>query len=47
MEIIRTPIEDLLIFRPRPVRDEHGYFSRTLDIQVLADAGIDPASFKQ
>lgn len=28
MEIIRTPIEDLLIFRPRPVRDEHGYFSR-------------------
>ena len=24
-----------------------GYFSRTLDIQILADAGIDPASFKQ
>ena len=41
------PIEDLIIFRPTPIRDERGYFSRTLDIQILADAGIDPASFKQ
>jgi len=47
MEIFRTPIEDLIIFRPTPIRDERGYFSRTLDIQILADAGIDPASFKQ
>ena len=47
MEIIRTPIEDLIIFRPTPIRDERGYFSRTLDVQILADAGIDPASFKQ
>ena len=46
MEIIRTPIEDLIIFRPTN-RDERGYFSRTLDVQILADAGIDPASFKQ
>ena len=47
MEIIRTEIEDLIIFRPTPIRDERGYFSRTLDVQILADAGIDPASFKQ
>jgi dTDP-4-dehydrorhamnose 3,5-epimerase len=47
MEIIRTPIEDLIIFRPSPIRDERGYFSRTFDVQILADAGIDPASFKQ
>ena len=47
MEIIRTPIEDLIIFRPTPIWDERGYFSRTLDVQILADAGIDPASFKQ
>jgi dTDP-4-dehydrorhamnose 3,5-epimerase len=47
MEIIQTPIEDLIIFRPTPIRDERGYFSRTLDVQILAAAGIDPASFKQ
>jgi dTDP-4-dehydrorhamnose 3,5-epimerase len=47
MEIIQTPIEDLIILRPTPVRDERGYFSRTLDVQVLAEAGIDPTSFKQ
>jgi dTDP-4-dehydrorhamnose 3,5-epimerase len=47
MEIIRTPIEDLIIFRPTPIRDERGYFSRTLDVQILAEAGIDPTSFKQ
>jgi dTDP-4-dehydrorhamnose 3,5-epimerase len=47
MEIIRTPIEDLVIFRPTPIRDERGYFSRTLDVQILAEAGIDPTSFKQ
>jgi dTDP-4-dehydrorhamnose 3,5-epimerase len=47
MEIIRTPIEDLLIFRPTPIRDERGYFSRTLDVQILAEAGIDPTDFKQ
>jgi dTDP-4-dehydrorhamnose 3,5-epimerase len=47
MEIIQTSIEDLIIFRPTPIRDERGYFSRTLDVQLLAEAGIDPASFKQ
>jgi len=47
MEIILTPIEDLTIFRPTPIRDERGYFSRTLDVQILAEAGIDPTSFKQ
>jgi dTDP-4-dehydrorhamnose 3,5-epimerase len=47
MEIIRTPIENLIILRPTPIRDERGYFSRTLDVQTLAEAGIDPTSFKQ
>ena len=47
MEIMRTSIEDLIIFRPTPIRDERGYFSRTLDVRILADAGIDPASFQQ
>jgi dTDP-4-dehydrorhamnose 3,5-epimerase len=41
MEIIRTLIEELVVFRPTPIRDERGYFSRTLDVNVLAEAGID------
>jgi dTDP-4-dehydrorhamnose 3,5-epimerase len=47
MEIIRTPIENLILFQPTPIRDERGYFSRTLDVQILAEAGVDPTSFKQ
>jgi dTDP-4-dehydrorhamnose 3,5-epimerase len=47
VEIITTPIEGLVLFRPTPIRDERGYFSRTLDVQTLVEAGIDPASFKQ
>jgi dTDP-4-dehydrorhamnose 3,5-epimerase len=42
MEIIRTPIEDLIIFRPTAMRDERGYFVRTLDVRILAEVGIDP-----
>lgn len=47
MEIIRTPIQGLIVFRPTPIRDERGYFSRTLDVKILAAAGIDSSSFKQ
>jgi dTDP-4-dehydrorhamnose 3,5-epimerase len=47
MEIIRTPIEDLIIFRPTAMRDERGYFVRTLDVRILAEVGIDPTDFKQ
>jgi dTDP-4-dehydrorhamnose 3,5-epimerase-like enzyme len=47
MEIIGTPSEDLIIFRPTPIRNERGCISRTLDVQILAEAGIDPGGFKQ
>lgn len=47
MEIIKTSIPDLIVFQPTPHRDERGYFSRTFDVEILADAGIDPAGFKQ
>lgn len=47
MRVIPTDIEGLVVFEPTPHRDERGYFSRTLDVQILADAGIDPAGFKQ
>ncbi|MCL2455003.1 MAG: dTDP-4-dehydrorhamnose 3,5-epimerase [Micrococcales bacterium] len=47
MRVIETQVDGLIVFEPTPHRDERGYFSRTLDVQILADAGIDPAGFKQ
>ncbi len=47
MRIIQTDVEGLVVLEPTPHRDERGYFTRTLDVAVLADAGIDPSSFKQ
>jgi dTDP-4-dehydrorhamnose 3,5-epimerase len=47
MRIIATDIDGLIVFEPTPFRDERGFFTRTLDVDVLARAGIDPASFKQ
>jgi dTDP-4-dehydrorhamnose 3,5-epimerase len=47
MKVIETGIDGLLVFEPTPHRDERGYFTRTMDVNVLADAGIDPAGFKQ
>jgi len=47
MDVIETQVEGLLMLRPTPHRDARGYFSRTLDVDVLARAGIDPTAFKQ
>lgn len=42
-----TEIPGVVVFEPTPIRDHRGFFTRTLDVAVLADAGIDPQSFKQ
>ena len=47
MKIIETSIPGLIVFEPTPSRDERGYFTRTMDVNVLAEAGIDPYGFKQ
>lgn len=47
MRIIPTDIEGLIVLEPTPHRDERGYFTRTMDVSILSDAGIDPAGFKQ
>ncbi len=47
MKVVDTGIEGLLLFEPTPVRDERGYFTRTLDVAILRDAGIEPYAFKQ
>jgi len=47
MKIIETDIQGLIVLEPTPHRDERGYFTRTMDVDILAEAGIDPAGFKQ
>lgn len=36
-----------MLFTPTPFHDERGFFSRTYERQVIADAGIDPDGFLQ
>jgi dTDP-4-dehydrorhamnose 3,5-epimerase len=47
VKVTTSRIDGLVILQPTPIRDHRGFFTRTLDVAVLADAGIDPASFKQ
>jgi dTDP-4-dehydrorhamnose 3,5-epimerase len=48
MEVSRVPrITCALTFRPTPHVDERGFFSRTLDADVLRTAGLDHAAFVQ
>ena len=46
MEIIKTPIEGLLVIEPRVFRDARGYFVETYNEQRYREAGID-AQFVQ
>lgn len=41
MEIIETPIKDLVIIKPRVFGDARGYFLETYNKQQYSDAGID------
>jgi dTDP-4-dehydrorhamnose 3,5-epimerase len=47
VKVIPTDVEGLIVFEPTPHFDERGFFTRTLDVEILVSAGIDPASFKQ
>lgn len=40
MPFIKTPIPDLLIFEPRVIEDERGYFFESYNQQVFEEAGI-------
>jgi dTDP-4-dehydrorhamnose 3,5-epimerase len=42
-----TRIEGLIEFIPSPHVDDRGFFSRTFDIAVAREAGVDPHSFVQ
>lgn len=41
MEIIKTPIADLLIIQPQVFRDDRGYFFESFNHQRFIDAGLD------
>lgn len=47
MQVARTRIPGLVVFRPHAHRDERGFFTRTFDVEVMRSAGIDPGAFVQ
>lgn len=48
MQVLRVPrIDGALLFVPQPHVDERGFFSRTFDVGVARNAGIDPVGFAQ
>jgi dTDP-4-dehydrorhamnose 3,5-epimerase len=47
MDFERTALGGVVVFRPQPVRDERGFFSRTFDADVVQQAGVDADRFVQ
>jgi dTDP-4-dehydrorhamnose 3,5-epimerase len=40
MNIVKTPIEDLLVIEPKVWKDNRGYFYESFNAKLFADAGI-------
>lgn len=47
MYVTHLSLEGVLLFEPTVHRDERGFFTRTFDHDVAADAGIDGTAFVQ
>lgn len=47
MEVRETTLADVLTFRPVPVVDDRGWFTRTFSADVAVSAGLDPSRFVQ
>src|SRR4051812_34444240 len=47
MDFERTALGGVVVFRPKPVRDERGFFSRTFEADVARQAGVDADRFVQ
>ncbi|MCO4754006.1 MAG: dTDP-4-dehydrorhamnose 3,5-epimerase family protein, partial [Bacteriovoracaceae bacterium] len=41
MSIIKTPINDLLIFEPKVFHDDRGYFTETYNEKTLNNLGLE------
>ena len=47
MRVESGQLNDVLVFRPSPSRDDRGFFTRTFDAEVAAAHGVDGAAFVQ
>lgn len=47
MHVQNGGLPGMLVFTPRPVSDDRGFFTRTFDAAVARDAGLDPTAFVQ
>lgn len=47
MQIRSAKLDGVVLFVPTPHRDERGLFTRTFDVAIARDAGLDPAAFVQ
>ena len=47
MHVSTGQLDGVLLFQPTPVHDQRGFFTRTFDAKVAADAGLDVAAFVQ
>ena len=47
MRFVPTSIDGVIVFIPEPHSDARGFFSRTFDVDVAHEAGVDPHSFLQ
>ena len=47
MDVLTSSIAGLLVFVPRPYRDNRGFFSRTFDPDIARSHGVDLGAFAQ
>lgn len=47
MAVTRTDIADVLLFEPTPHHDDRGFFTRTFDMAVAQEQGLDTSQFVQ
>jgi len=47
MRFVSTSIDGVITFIPEPYSDARGFFSRTFDVDVAREAGVEPHSFLQ
>jgi dTDP-4-dehydrorhamnose 3,5-epimerase len=47
MDVRTTKIDGVLLFVPKPHRDDRGLFTRTFDADIAREHGIDPDAFRQ
>jgi dTDP-4-dehydrorhamnose 3,5-epimerase len=47
VKIVPGVLDGTLVFEPKPIHDERGFFTRTFDVEVALAAGFDPRHLVQ